>query len=169
AGDRMRLRRVRAHEDQGLRIADVVVGIRLRAVAPGVGHARHRRRMADAGLVVDVVGAPEGRELAEEVGTLVRELGRAEQVDGVGAVALADLHHLVADLVDGLLPGDALPLAAGQFHRVFQPPVAVRDLAHGGTLDAVAAAVDRAVPDRFLPDPDAVLHLRTNRAADGAV
>src|SRR5690606_40226650 len=109
------------------------------------------------------------RELAEEIGTLVRELGGAEQVDGVGAVALADLHHLVADLVDRLLPGDALPLAAGQFHRVFQPPVAVRDLAHGGTLDAVAAAVDRAVPNRFLPDPDAVLHLRTNRAADGAV
>ena len=51
--DRMRLGRVAAHDDHGLGVADVVVGVGLRAVAPGVGDARDRGRVADARLMVD--------------------------------------------------------------------------------------------------------------------
>ena len=63
--DRMRLGRIAAHDDHGLGIADVVVGVGLRAVAPGIGDAGDGGRMADARLVIDVVGAPEGGHLAD--------------------------------------------------------------------------------------------------------
>ncbi len=167
--DRMRLGRIAAEEEHGLGVAQVVVGIRLGAVAPGVGDARDRRRVADAGLVIDGVRAPIGGELAEQIGALVGELRRAEPVDGIRAGGLSDLHHLVADLVDRLIPRDALPLAADELHRIFQAAVAVHELAHGGALGAMGAAVDRAFPGRLLADPDAVLHLGGDRAADRAM
>src|SRR5690606_5543811 len=63
-GDRVGLRRVRAHEQHGLRVLHVVVGVGHGAVTPGVRHARHGGGMADARLVVAVVGAEEGHELA---------------------------------------------------------------------------------------------------------
>ena len=80
---RMRFRRIAAHDDHGLGVADVVVAVGHRAVAPGIGHARDRGRMADARLVVDVVGAPERGELAVEIGALVGELGGAQPVDRI--------------------------------------------------------------------------------------
>jgi hypothetical protein len=57
--------RIAAHDDLGLCVADVRIAIRHRAVAPGIGYAGDRCRMADTGLVIGVVGAPEGAELAE--------------------------------------------------------------------------------------------------------
>ena len=66
--DGMRLRRIAADQERRTRVLDVVVGIGLRAVAPRLGDAGNRRRVADARLVVDVVGAPERRELAIEIG-----------------------------------------------------------------------------------------------------
>ena len=74
---RMRLGRIAAHDDLRLGVADVVEAVGHRAVAPGVGYAGDRGRMADARLVVGVVGAPEGAELAEQIGALVGELRRA--------------------------------------------------------------------------------------------
>ena len=56
---RMRFGRIAAHDDHGLGVADVVVAVGHRAVAPGIGHAGDGGRMADARLVVGVVGAPE--------------------------------------------------------------------------------------------------------------
>ena len=104
---RMRLGRIAAHDDHGLGVADVVVAVGHRAVAPGIGHAGDGGRVADARLVVDVVGAPERGELAVQIGAFVGELGGAEPVDRVRARLLADLEHLVADLVDRGLPGDS--------------------------------------------------------------
>ena len=49
---RMRFRGIAAHDDHGLGIADVVVAVGHRAVAPGIGHARDGRRMADTRLVI---------------------------------------------------------------------------------------------------------------------
>src|SRR5262245_23507740 len=74
---RMRFRRIAAHDHERLGIADVVVAVGHRAVAPGTGHARDRRRVTDARLMVDVVGSPECRELAVEIRALVGELGGA--------------------------------------------------------------------------------------------
>ncbi len=147
----------------------VVVRIGHRAVAPGVGYAGDRRRVADARLVVDVVRAPQACELAEQVGLLVIELRRAQPVDRIRAGALADVETLVADLVDGLVPGDLLPLAARELHRVFQPAFAVAVFAHRCALRAVAAHVERRIEVRLLAGPDAVLNFRDDAAAHRAV
>ena len=123
---RMRFGRIAAPDDLRLRIADVVEAVGHRAVAPGIGYAGDRRRMADARLMIGVVSSPEGAELAEEIGALVGEFGRAEPVDRVRPGLFADRHQLVADLVDRLVPVDAGPLAVDQLQRVFEPPLAVR-------------------------------------------
>ncbi len=167
--DRMRFRRIAAHDHHGLGVADVVVGIGHRAVAPGIGYAGDRSRMADARLMVDVVGAPEGRELAIEIGAFVRKLRRAEPVDRIRSRLPANGRELVADLVDRLVPRHPGPLAVDQLHRVAQAAVAVHDLAHRGALGAVRAAVERAFPARLLADPHAVRHLGDDRAADRAM
>ena len=165
----MRFRRIAAHDDHGLGVADVVVGVRLGAVAPGVGDAGHRGRVADARLVVGRVRAPEGGELAKQIGGLVGEFGGAQEIHGIRAGFLADIQHLGADLVDRLIPGDLLPFAADELHRIFQSTVALHDLADRGSLGAVRAAVDRAVPARLLARPDAVLHFGSHGAADRAM
>ena len=166
---RMRLGGIAAHDDHGLGVADVGVAVGHRAVAPGVGDAGDGGRMADARLVVGVVGAPERGELAIEIGAFVGELGRAEPIDRIGAGLAADLHQLVADLVDRDVPGDAGPLAVHQLHRIAQAAVAVHQFARRGALGAMRAAVDRAVPARLLADPHAVRHFGDHGAADRAV
>src|SRR6516162_6440698 len=125
--------------------------------------------MANARLMVDVVGAPEGRELAAEIRALVGVLGGAEPIDRVRSRLLADRKQLGADLIDRLVPAHAGPLAINELHRIFQAPVAVHELAHRGTLGAMRAAVQRRVPSRFLADPHAVRDFRHHRAADRAV
>ncbi len=68
---RMRLGRIAAHDHERLGIADVVVAVGHRAVAPGIGYAGDRRRMANTRLVIGIVGSPIGRELAIEIRTFV--------------------------------------------------------------------------------------------------
>jgi hypothetical protein len=166
--DRMGLGRVAADQENRFRVMDVVEAVGHGAVAEGVGHARNRGRMADPRLVVDVVGAPKGGELAAEISLLVAELGRAQPVDRIWPGLLADLQQLVADLVDRLLPADPLPPAAGELGRVLQPPLADRQFPRRRALGAVGAHVDRALEHRLLADPDAVLHLGPDAAADRA-
>src|SRR4051812_40299591 len=166
---RMRFGGIRTHEYDGLRVADVVVGVGHGAVAPGVRNARDRGRVTDARLVVDRVGAPECREFAEQIAAFIGEFRGAEQIDRVGAGFGANLEHLVADFVDGLVPGDLLPFPVDQLHRVFQAAVAVHEFAHRRTLGAVRTAVERAVPCRLLTDPDAVLNFGDHGAADRAM
>ena len=168
-GDGVRLGGVAAHDHDGLGVADVVVAVRLGAVAPGVGHARDGGRMADARLMVDRVGAPEGSELAVQIGAFVGELGAAEPEDGIRAALAADLHHLVRDLAVGDVPADPLPLAVHQLHRELQAAVAMHQLAHRRTLGAMRAAIDRAFPGRLLAHPHAVLHFGGDGAADRAM
>jgi hypothetical protein len=72
---RMGFGRIAAPDDLRLRIADVVEAVGHRTVAPGIGYAGDRRRMADARLVIGVVGSPEGAELAEHVGAFIGEFG----------------------------------------------------------------------------------------------
>ena len=116
-----------------------------------------------------VVGAPERRQLAEQISAFVGELGRAQPVHGVGSRLLADLLELVADLVDGLVPFDAGPLAVDHLHRIFQAAFAHHQFAHRGALGAMRAAIDRTIPARLLADPDAVGDFRRDGAADRAM
>src|SRR5207302_2553525 len=64
---RMRFRGIATHKYERLGIADVVVAVGHRAVAPRIGYAGDGSRMANARLVVDVVRAPERRKLAEQI------------------------------------------------------------------------------------------------------
>src|ERR1700722_2444396 len=166
---RMGFGRIAAHDDHGLGIADVVEAVGHRAVAPGIGHAGDGGRMADARLVIGVVGAPEGADLTEKIRALFGHLGGAEPIDRVRARLAADVDDPVADLVDRLIPRDARPLAARKLHRVAQAAVAVHELADRGALAAVRAAVDRRIPARFLADPHPVRHFRRHGAADRAM
>ena len=166
---RMRLGRIAAHHHDGPGVADVVVAVGHRAVAPGVGHAGDGGGVTDARLVIGVVGSPEGGELAVEIGGLVGELGGAEPVDRFRARLGADLHQLVADLVDRLIPRHADPLAVHELHRIAQPALAQHVVAHRRALAAVRAAIDRAVPARLLTDPHAVRDFGDDGAADRAM
>jgi len=140
---RMRLGRIAAHDHDGLGIADVVVAVGHRPVAPGIGDACDRGGVTNARLMIGIVGSPEGGELAVEIGGFIGELGGAEPVHRFGTRPRADLHQLVADLIDRLIPGDSVPPAVHQFHRIAQPTVAVHIVANGCTFAAVRATIDR--------------------------
>src|SRR3546814_11862001 len=108
----MGLRGIAAHYDERLGVANVVERVGHRAVAPGIGYARHGRRMADACLVILVVGAPEGGELAEEIGAFVGELCRTNPKNGFRPGLLADPHPLFTDPAARSTPRHPLPLPA---------------------------------------------------------
>ena len=63
--DRMRLGRVAADDQDRLGVVDIIVRVGHRTVAPGVGNTRDGGGVTDPGLVIDVVGAPDGGQLAE--------------------------------------------------------------------------------------------------------
>ena len=167
--DRMRLRRIAAHQQDGLGVADVVVAVRHRAIAPGVGDPGDGGGMADARLMIGIVGSPEGGEFAVEVGGFVGEFGRAQPVHRVRSRLLANVEKLVADLVDRRFPGNADPLAVHELHRVAQAALAQHVIAHRRTLAAMRSTVDRAVVVGLLADPHAVRDLGDHRATDRAM
>jgi hypothetical protein len=70
---RMRLGRIAAHDHDGLGVADVVVAVGHRPVAPGIGDASDGGGMTDARLMIRIVGSPERGELAIEIGGFVCE------------------------------------------------------------------------------------------------
>ncbi len=163
--NRVRLGRVGADIQRRAGVLHIVVRVGHRTVAPGIGHAGHRGGVADTCLVVGVVGAEERHPLAQQVGALIAVLGGADEEHRIRACLLADLLHPGGDLVERLVPADALVLAVYQLHRVLQAVLAVAVLAQRGALGAVRAHVDRRIEDRLLADPHAVLHHRIHRAA----
>src|ERR1700676_333152 len=116
--------------------------------------------MADARLMVGVVGSPEGAKLAEQISAFIGHLGRSEPIDGVAARLLANLEQLVADLVDRGIPGDARPLPVDELHRIAKSPIAVPEVAHPSTLATMRSAMDRETPARLLPNPAPVQTFR---------
>src|SRR5215831_2744426 len=167
--DRVSFRGVSTHDDHGSGIADIVEAVGHRAVAPRIGYAGNGGRMADARLVIGVIGAPEGAELAKQIRTFVGEFRRPQPVDRIGARLGTDIEQLVADLVDRLVPGNPRPLAARKLHRITQAAFAVDQLAYRRPLGTMRAAIDRTVPTRLLSDPDAVGDLGRDGAANRAV
>ena len=166
---RVRLGGVAADVQRSLRVLHVVVRIGHRAVAPGVGHAGHRGAVADARLVVGVVAAPQVIHLRSRYACSLLCFDEPTMKTESTPLCLAQLEHLGADLVERLVPADALVLAVDQLHRVLEAVLAVAVLAHRRALGAVRAQVDRAVEHRLLAHPDAVLDHRVDRAAHRAV
>src|SRR5215472_182017 len=156
--------RIAAPDDLRFRIADIIVAVGHRAIAPSIGYAGDRCRMADARLVIGIVGSPERPELAKKIRPLIGEFRRAEPVDGLRTRLLADRHQPVADLVDRLVPIDPGPLAVDELQRIFEPPLTGDELAHRGPFGTMRTAIDRAVPARLLTDPHAVGDLGRNGA-----
>ena len=76
--------------------------------------------------------------------------GATTDIDGDAALPVpipagkfyVDLVHQWAFL-DGLVPGDLGPLAAGELHRVLETAFAMAVLTHGRALGAMAAHIER--------------------------
>src|SRR5229473_5044284 len=162
----MRLGGIAPHLQNGLGIANIVVAVGHRAIAPGVGDPGDRGGMADTRLMIGIVGSPERRQLTVEVGSFVGELGRTEPVNRVRPRLLANFQQLVADLVDGLVPRNALPLAVHKLHRIAQAALAQHVVADRRALAAMRSAIDRAVIVRLLADPHTIGDFGDHRTAD---
>ena len=167
--DRMRFGRVGADQQDRSGIVDVVVRVGHRTVTPGIGDAGNRGGMANARLVVDIVGAPHRRHLAEQIGLLIVELGRAQPEHRIGTGFFPDIEQLVADIVNRFVPRNLLPLAVDQLGGILQTAFAMPVFADRSALGAVRAAVEWMVKSRLLPCPDAVLNFRDDAAAHRAV
>src|SRR3546814_11043559 len=80
-------------------------GRRHRARADALHQRRHRGGVAEPRAVVHVVGAEGGADqLLEEIGLLVRALGRAEAGKALGAARRIDLVEAPSRLLQRLLP-----------------------------------------------------------------
>src|SRR5262249_44445186 len=125
--------------------------------------------MADTRLVVCIVGSPERTELAEQVGALVRHLGRTEPVHRIRSRLLADRRQLIAYLIDRGIPGNARPLPVRQLHRVFETPLAGNELTNRRPFGAMRTAIDWRIPTRLLTHPHAIGDFSGDCAADRAM
>ena len=181
---RMALGEVRSLDPYELRIAEIHPGARHGTTAEGCAHGRWRRRMAYTRLVIRIDGAEAARHLDELVALLIVDLGAADEGDGVRAVRahlatvdvlgsapvlIACLLEGMSCLVDGLIPGDLLPVVAARctVQRLRRTLFGVWYLAVAEALGAEGAAVDRTVRVAFEVDELAVLHRADDTAAAG--
>ena len=148
---------------------DVVVGVGHRTIAPGVCNTGNCGRVTDTRLVVTIVGTPVSVELTEQVGLFVVVLRRSEPVNRIRSRLVADVEHLVADLVDRVVPAHARPLAADKLQRVLQTALAAGGFTNRRTLGTMRAEVDRAVPARLLTGPYTVLDFCHDGTTDRTV
>ncbi len=91
---RMCFSRIRADIQRSFGILHVVVAVRHRTITPGIGNAGDRSRVADARLVIGIIRAEEGNELAQQRRLLVIVLGRANEKYRVRATDFFDVQHL---------------------------------------------------------------------------
>ena len=130
-------------------------------------HVVTRQVALGAARLEEVAAAPHGQEACrrEELGVAAATRGADK---GLGALLLVVLPHDVADLVDGLLPGDALPLVgaalANALHGVLDAVGVVERLDTGETLGAHAALVHGVVGVALELDDLAVLDVGDHAA-----
>jgi hypothetical protein len=144
----VRPRRVAAHDEQALRVLQVVVAGRRRVGAQRLLVAGHRAAHAQARVGVDVVGAHQALgELVEDVVVLGEQLARHVEADRVRPVVADHLGELAGGVVQGGVPRHCgRRLAAHQALQRLQQPRLARDRGAGrevqrGALGAQAAEV----------------------------
>ena len=104
--DRVVHGRVGADDDHHLGLGHVHHRVGHRARADAFEQGRHRRGVAQARAMVDVVAAEAGaHQLLEQVGFFVAALGRAEAGQRLAAVAVADLAQPAAGEFQRFFPG----------------------------------------------------------------
>ena len=105
-GDRMVLRRPRADDDDAVGILGRGKGRGDGAGIQALHQRRHGRGVAEPGAVVDIVGVEAGAdELLEEIGFLVRALGRAEAGERLAAMRVGNGLQAGGGALQRLLPG----------------------------------------------------------------
>src|SRR6056297_199788 len=88
------------------------------AAAEGFEHSGDGRGVAEAGAVVEVVGAEgDADKLLKEVGVLVGAFCGGIAGQGIGAVGGTDFVKTAGDQLEGFLPGDRLVSAVSFYQR----------------------------------------------------
>ena len=82
--------RVSTDDDHRLGVADIVERIGHGAIAINIANASHCRRMANAGLMVDVVCTPIGGKFTEEICLFIRKFSGPKPVGTVRAIISTD-------------------------------------------------------------------------------
>src|SRR5690606_2186067 len=146
-----------------------------------VGQVRAGEKVAHHGEAIELDAADQRGE-AVGAGLAHHGLvtGALVGLELAGAIFLEDVDDLVGDLLGGLVPGNALPLAlaalAGALERIAQTV----GLVHGGGVDGALLATARVgvghvgvhlrvLGDLFLANDDAVLHVDVPGAVAHAV
>ena len=113
-GHRMVLGRIGTDDDDDVGILALVEGGGDGGRADRLQQGGDRGGVAEPGAVIDIVGAETGaHELLEQVGLLVRGLGRAETGERLGAVAIANFFQARGRAVERLLPGGGAEMRPG--------------------------------------------------------
>ena len=161
-GDRVVLGRLRADDDDDVGVLRGGERRRHRARADPFHQRRDRRGVAQPRAMVDIVAAEAGaHQLLEQVGLLVRALGRAEPGQRAPAVAVADAHQARGGAVERLVPGRLAEMRKGVGRididvvlrdavladQRLRQPVGVVDVVEAEpALDAEPVVVGRPVP-----------------------
>ncbi len=161
---------VGAGEQDAVGVVEVVERIGAARQTEGSGEPGGRGCVAQAGAVVDAVGADGGAdELLGQVVLLVGGAGEGDHGDGVRAVPVSDVRQSLGDRGEGFVPGrfDQLPVASQQWcgQAVFGAGEGVSESA----LDAGVAAVDWSAVRRGDGGDGAVADVDVEGAADAAV
>ncbi len=183
-GDRMVLVRVGADHHDDVGVLHSRERRRHRARADALHQRGDRGGVAQARAVVDVVGSKaRAHQLLEQVGLLVRALGRAESGERVAAPGVANAPQALRRAVERLLPGGLAEMREGiggvdvdvvLAHAIAPDerhgqPVGVVDVVEAeAALHTQAVAVGRAVAT-LDSDDTVVLDLVGELAADPAI
>ena len=139
---------VAAGEQHDVGVRDVLERERKAAVkAEGAGRCRSRRRHAEAPVVVDVRRAQRhARELAEQVGFLVRQRAAAEDPGRVRAVACLHALDVPSHAIERGLPSGGDQRSACVAHQRIEQPIGMsQGIGCRPAFDAESSLVDGKV------------------------
>ena len=161
---------VRAGEQEDAGAVEVLERIGASAEAIRGDESRGRRRMTDAGAVVDVVRPHrDAHQLLHQVVLLVRPPRRGDRGDRVRPVLVADPQQLGGDMAQGVVPGRLDQLAAAPDQRAGEPIGRTDEAVGEATLDAGVAAIHRTLAVRLHERDRVIPGVDVEGAADPAV
>ena len=144
--DRMGLGGVRAGDEDDLGVFQLGDGIRHRARTQGGGQTGNGRGVAQAGAMVDVVGAHHRtHEFLKKIILFIGDARRSQAGKGIGAMLFADLAKAGRGVGDGLLPFHFNQHALFADHRLFEAVWTRCEIQAKAALDAGLAEIGHLV------------------------